>query len=97
MVDSSDVYDIKQDRKRENAGLSKPERGTKLRARQCFVELRRQRARKLRAASRVHALSLHRLPQISRPGRLSRRSSALGHFKRDQSEYRRLCLENSAW
>ena len=42
------------------------------------------------------AVPLHRLPEISRSGRLSGRRAAVGHAERDRSEHRRLRVADSA-
>src|SRR6202007_538814 len=41
-------------------------------------------------------ISLHRVQEVSRPGRISCGSAAMGDIQRNQPEYGGVCLEDSA-
>ena len=61
---------------------------------------KRDKAEKAELAVRENTefdqVSLSRIPEVSRPGRISGGRPALGYIERHQSKYRRICMEDSA-
>src|SRR5713226_666886 len=84
-----------QERKGPYARLSESDRGSNICPRGLLDGWREQGANKFGTTASGHEISLHWLPQILGPRRLSCRRSTLGHSQCHQPEYRRICLEDS--